>query len=259
MLNSSWCRHFVSAMLATAALFFVGASQANAGNILLQVEHDGDVQNFSGTSTALAELSITVGDYTIVISAGTTSASVPGFSSVLTTTNTTIMRNSITANSGNLFIRVLRNDFDDPTGDPMYVGSALSATLTGQAGDSTLTFTSFFDDANRGGVNDYGPAGSDATDAVTISANPLLVVGEGGRADTIIVDRTLENSPFALSSILEVNLLNTTVSASTTGVTEVRANPFGPNFVPEPSSIALACMGLVGFGGYARRRIKARA
>lgn len=33
--------------------------------------------------------------------------------------------------------------------------------------------------------------------------------------------------------------------------------PFDP--VPEPSTLALACMGLMGFGGYARRRMKARA
>lgn len=264
-------RLLLSSLLAVTALL-LGTTQATAGPMVLQLEHNGqsitftdgvgvgaavggavgfgDVNPLANNITAVA---IRVGDYVISTSAGSSNTPGTTFSALLSLTNTTIERVAL-GGSGSLFIRILAENFTDPSAGTLDLGSSAASTFTGSLVNDTTTvkFTSYFDDA---ATTTFG-AGGQPSSTVTLSPNPSLTDGSGGTSPVTNVTRT--GAQFSLSSIFEININRVGITADPSGVTEVRERGgFGPTPVPEPASIALACMGLVGFGGYARRKMKA--
>ena len=192
-----------------------------------------------GTPNFIGMAGITVGDYMITFSGGSSDTPGDSFNAILNSTNLTVTRIA-QSSAAPLIIRLLADDYTMPTGNPLFLGSSASATFTGMNDLSSVSFRSFFDATNSSTFETGVASGP-----VTILGDGTLTDGEGGRAPTIPVPNP--NGIFTLSNITIINLLAVGVTVNTTGSTEVRNTPFpGPDVVPEPASLALLAFG--GFG-----------
>jgi hypothetical protein len=229
-----------------AAILCLSATHADAGNMLLQIQQGAAEFNTSGTPNFVGVSGITVGDYLVTFSGGSSNTPGTGFNAILNSINLTVTRLTDTSGAP-LLIRLLSNDYTLPEGNPLYLGSSAAATYTGLADDSSISFTSFFSASNSTTFGD-----GVATSPVIGTASDTITDGEGNRAPTIIVNRP--NPAFALSNLTSINLLTVGSTVNTAGSTEVRANPFGPGVVPEPASMVLLAVGGLGLVGFGYRR-----
>lgn len=247
-------RSILSLALTGAALTFAGATPAQAGNMILQIQQGAVVQNFVGTPNSVGTPSmITVGDYRInMVSGASNNPGDVGSATALMDISTSFISRVSMTSTADLIIRILSTDFTDPTDSTLYLGGGLTANFTGtNSVGSTVTFRSFFNDANTAAFG----AGSGTV--------PVTLTSPGGnvQANGITATKTVTNSggTFALSSITNINLtaVGGAVTVRSTGVTILQNTPFGPPQVPEPSGLALAFAGLAGFAGFVRRKMKA--
>lgn len=246
-------RGLLVALSLGAAFFVAGANRAHAGNMLLQIQQGATVVNFSGTPTFVSASGITVGDYMITLSSGSSNTPGTSFNAILNSTNLSITRLT-DISAAPLFIRLLSDDFSMPDGNPLFLGSSASATFTGLSDMDSVTFWSYFSPTNSDQFAD-GPGNA----PITITSEGTLTDGEGNRAGTIMVNRP--NPLFALSSVTRIDLLGIGSTVNTTGSTEVRGENFGPEpgVIPEPASVALLVVGGFGLCGFFWQRNRKQA
>lgn len=236
--------------LAFACLFTLcAASTSLAAPIHLQVESGGTTLDFFGAENLLLNGPVVVGDYTIAASVAS-STSPSSSLGQLTITNLSVTRTGTSFPGDSVSIRLLGGPFVSPFADPLYALAQVAATfsLTSSANDS-VSFQGWIDFTNTPTFE-------------TGDASPLLTLTPPASGDTAAfqVSPPMGASSYLLKSTTTVFIKNLGSFVTTAGGTlETSAEPFGPGPVPEPSTLALACMGLVSFSGYARRRMKARA
>jgi hypothetical protein len=216
----------------------------------LEIQQGADVFDAGGTPTFVGISGITVGDYLITFSAGSSNTPGTTFNAILNTISLNVTRLT-ESSAAPLFIRLAASDFTNPTGNPLFLGSSASATFTGLSNGDSSAFTSYFDSSNSGAF-----AAGTATGTVTITSSGTLTDGEGNRAATKAVNNA--NATFSLSNITRIDLLGVGSTINTTGSTEVRSSNFGPqpqeSPVPEPATLALLAVGGFGLAGYGVRK-----
>jgi len=238
-----------------AMLCLQGSAQATL-SIQLSDNSPASTVVFTTATNSIALVGITVGNFTISVTAAT--SNVPGdHPSTLTISDTTITLNSGVAASitgHTLQIKVSATDYSIPTGGSLTLGSSGGGTWNGStsSGD-TVAYRSWFDTTNSG---TFG-AGTGTAGITTTSngGNP----NSQSATDTSVAVSKAANSLYALSSITTVTMFEAAskhTQVNTQGTTTVDGLDVAS--VPEPSTMALAGLGALGLIGYGLRRRKAQ-
>jgi hypothetical protein len=172
----------------------------------------------------------------------------PGTASSSFLQSDTVTLRDTDGNSHTVSISAGDTNWTAPTTPPNVVAtSSLGGTST-TTGASNLTLTSYVDTAN--GQNSTPAGGSLGAQTTYTSGN----IGSGGGASfdltTAAKTFTTLHSPFSMTSVVSVSLSGAAVVNFTTDLVLTQ--------VPEPSTMALAGLGALGFIGYGVRRRKAR-
>ena len=232
-------------LLATAAVgvLALAAPAAHATPTLVINASDGTVANVvdvsgnssSGTKTLSSGVFVDLG--AISNAPGSTTAQL--FSSTIEITNTTGSTQTVT-------LAFLQSGYDSPVVPPNAIlENGLSGTWSNNVGTSTITAVGCTDATNSAGTSQIScPGGSTSTAGLlgTVSGGS----GAFGTGDT---DSVLVTSPLSLYSMDEI-LTITLASGANFNLTD--SESLAP--VPEPASLALLGVGLLGVGVARRKR-----
>jgi len=226
---------------AFAGLLAIGllSSAARAQELTITVqEGTGTVQTFtdsgslSGTGLAAGALTVNTADYHITFLGST--ASENGGTSLVNSSTTTITETGATGTAGLLTITVSETLFTGPSSSTTVTSSIGGSVSTDAHSDASVSFNSV--------VN--------GTNLATQSFSSMPV---GSYNNTITPTVTSLPSTYSMGEVIQVqlNTHNDALNyASSTQLTNTAA-------VPEPSSMAIAGLGALGFIGYGLRRRKA--
>jgi hypothetical protein len=204
----------------------------NGGPLTTLADVTGSPTTPGGVTGSVA--SATVGSYTITTYSGSetqTSSLTQLLSSTLRIVNTG-------TSSGTLNLVITGTAFTSPTGT-VRVSSSLGGSAGPISGTSdTVTYTTQVPAGTSIGTASATLGTTSGTEAYT--AVPTLNTTVGGLT-----------APYSLAQLVNISLTGSGDTAQFTATTNLTA-------IPEPSTMALACLGALGFIGYSLRRRKAQ-